>query len=107
MSRGLWFAAGAGAGVYALTRARRAAEAFTADGLRDRLHALDVGVRMFAEEVSAGRRESEPELRRRLGVAPPDGTGPAAIDADARRRARPALAAAAPATDDQHEEGSQ
>ena len=36
MRRGLWFVAGAGAGVYAMVRGRRAAEAFTADGLRDR-----------------------------------------------------------------------
>jgi len=36
MKRGLWFAAGAGAGVYAMARARRLAEAFTVEGLRDR-----------------------------------------------------------------------
>ncbi|MEZ5191145.1 MAG: DUF6167 family protein [Nocardioides sp.] len=36
MRRGLWFVAGAGAGVYATACARRVAEAFTADGLRDR-----------------------------------------------------------------------
>ena len=34
MRRGLWFVAGAGAGVYAMVRGRRLAEAFTAEGLR-------------------------------------------------------------------------
>ena len=33
MRRGLWFMAGAGAGVYAMVRARRVKEAFTVDGL--------------------------------------------------------------------------
>jgi hypothetical protein len=70
MSRSLWFAAGAGAGMWAMTRARRAAEALTADGLRDRLHALDLGARLVAAEVEAGRAEKETELRRRLGLAP-------------------------------------
>ena len=32
MARSLWFVAGAGAGVYAVTRARRAVEAVTAIG---------------------------------------------------------------------------
>lgn len=70
MSRSLWFVAGAGAGVYAMTRARRAAEALTVDGLRDRLGALDVGARLFRDEVAAGAAEKETELRRRLGLAP-------------------------------------
>ena len=37
MNRGFWFVAGAGAGVYAMVKARRAAETFTPEGLRDRL----------------------------------------------------------------------
>ena len=37
MSRTLWFVAGAGAGVYGMVRGRRAAEALTVDGLRDRV----------------------------------------------------------------------
>ena len=49
MGRPLWFVAGAGVGVYAAARARRAAESLTADGLRDRVARL------------AGRR---PALRR-------------------------------------------
>ena len=37
MSRAIWFVAGAGAGVWSMVKARRAAEAFTPDGLTDRL----------------------------------------------------------------------
>jgi len=69
MSRSLWFVAGAGAGVYAAARARRAAEALTIDGLRDRVGAAVVGLRTVREEVARGRAEAEPELRRRMGVA--------------------------------------
>ena len=70
MRRGMWFAAGAGAGIWAMVRGRRAAEAFTADGLRDRLSGLEVGARMFRDEVAAGRVEKETELRERLGLLP-------------------------------------
>ena len=73
MSRSLWFVAGAGAGVYAAARARRVAEALTADGLRDRWGAWSLGARMFREEVAAGSAERETDLRRRYGLAP-DGT---------------------------------
>ncbi len=62
--------AGAGAGVYAMVRGRRAAEVLTADGLRDRWNGLGVGARMFRDEVAAGRAEKETELRERLGLVP-------------------------------------
>ena len=55
MARTLWFAAGAGAAVYAMNRARRVRDALTADGLRDR---------------AQGRTEKETELRTRLGLVP-------------------------------------
>ncbi|QIK76745.1 DUF6167 family protein [Nocardioides piscis] len=71
MARSLWFAAGAGAGVYAMSRARRAAEALTADGMRDRLSGLGTGLRLFREEVAAGQAEKEVELRQQLGMLPP------------------------------------
>ena len=67
MARTFWFVAGAGAGAYALTRARRVAESLTADGLRDRLSGLAVGARVFRDEVAAGQAEKESELRERLG----------------------------------------
>ena len=70
MRRGLWFVAGAGAGVYAMVRGRRAAEALTIDGLKDRLNGLEVGARLFREEVAQGRVEKETELRERYGLVP-------------------------------------
>ena len=70
MARALWFVAGAGAGVYAMSRARRVAEAVSVDGLRDRLSGLGVGMRMFRDEVAAGRVEKETELRERMGLVP-------------------------------------
>jgi hypothetical protein len=68
MSRAAWFVAGAGAGVYAVIKARRTAEAFTPEGLADRLAGLSVGARIFGEEVRAGRDQKETDLRERLGL---------------------------------------
>lgn len=70
MSRPFWFVAGAGVGVYAAARARRAAESLTADGLRDRWQSLRLGAQMFAEEVAQGRTDKETELREQLGLRP-------------------------------------
>ena len=70
MRRGLWFVTGAGAGVYAMVRGRRAAEALTVDGLKDRLSGLEVGARLFREEVAQARVEKETELRERYGLVP-------------------------------------
>ncbi len=70
MNRSLWFVAGAGAGIYAVVRARRAAEALTADGMKDRLGAAAVGLRMFRDEVAHGKAEAETDLRERLGLLP-------------------------------------
>ena len=68
MSRAVWFVAGAGAGVYAALRARRAAEALSVDGLRDRVGAAVVGARIFRDEVAQGKADAETDLRERLGV---------------------------------------
>ena len=73
MRRGLWFAAGAGAGAYAVVRARRVAEMFTVEGLRDRRDGVRAGAQVFAGEAAAGRAERETELRERYGLRP-DGT---------------------------------
>ncbi len=70
MNRGLWFVAGAGAGIYIVIRGRRAAEALTIDGMQDRLNGLAVGVRMFRDEVAEGKAEAETELRERFALAP-------------------------------------
>lgn len=69
MSRGLWFVAGAGAGVYAALRARRAAEILTVEGLQDRVGAAVVGLRVFRDEVAQGRADAETDLRGRMGLA--------------------------------------
>lgn len=69
MRRGFWFVAGAGAGVYVVIRARRAAETFTPDGMRDRLAGLSVGAQLFADEVRVGMAESETDVRARLGLS--------------------------------------
>ncbi|GGU31951.1 DUF6167 family protein [Nocardioides albus] len=63
MRGAMWFVVGAGAGVYAMVKGRRAAEAFTADGLRDRAQALGVGARIFRDELATGKAEKELELR--------------------------------------------
>jgi Family of unknown function (DUF6167) len=70
MRRPFWFAAGAGAGVYAMVRGRRAAEALTLDGLRDRWSGLALGARLVREEVARGSAEKETELRERYGLVP-------------------------------------
>ncbi|WP_372733456.1 DUF6167 family protein [Nocardioides sp.] len=70
MTRGLWFVAGAGVGVYAMVRGRRAAEALTIDGVTDRLKGAEVGWQMFRHEVAAGMAEKETQLRERLALAP-------------------------------------
>ena len=68
MGRAIWFVAGASAGVYAVTRAKRVAEAFTPDGLADRLAGLSVGLHLFGEEVRTGMAEKENDVRERLGL---------------------------------------
>lgn len=98
MRRGLWFVAGAGTAVYVMVRGRRAAEALTVDGLKDRLGALEVGARMFRDEVAQGQVEKESELREKLGLVPhgtPELTG-------GRHRAMPVSTSST----NQEEEGS-
>ena len=69
MNRTVWFVAGAGAGAYALTRARRAAEVLTPEGLADRLAGLSLGLHLFGAEVRAGMAEKEHDVRERIGLA--------------------------------------
>jgi hypothetical protein len=68
MSRTLWFVAGAATSAYALVKARRAAEALTPEGLRDRMHGLSLGAHLFADEVRTGAAAKEDDLRQRLGL---------------------------------------
>jgi hypothetical protein len=65
MRRGFWFAAGAASGVYGMVRARRLVEAFTPDGMRDRVGAMVVGARLFRDEVAQGMADAETQLRER------------------------------------------
>jgi len=67
MNRGLWFVAGAGFGIYSLTKARRVAEAFTPEGLRERMAGLSLGAHLFNEELKTEMAIKENELRRRMG----------------------------------------
>ncbi|MBF4162185.1 DUF6167 family protein [Nocardioides acrostichi] len=100
MRRGLWFAAGAGAGVWAAARARRAAEALTVDGLRDRAGAAALGLRMLRDEVAQGRADAETGVRQRLGVPSP-GDSPRQLQTPAHHRL-----AARSTTTDTNEEGT-
>lgn len=68
MNRGLWFLAGATTGVYTMVKARRAAEAFTPEGVRDRLAGLSLGAHLVTEEVRTEMAARENELRERLGL---------------------------------------
>lgn len=63
MKAGIWFTAGAAAGVYGMVKVRRLAEAFTPDGMRDRVGAAFVGARMFRDEVAQGQADAETRLR--------------------------------------------
>jgi Family of unknown function (DUF6167) len=74
MNRVLWFAVGAGTGVYAMTKVRRAAEILTPDGLADRLAGLSLGAHLFTQEVKAGMAEKEKDLRVRLALPLHGGT---------------------------------
>lgn len=68
MRRGLWFAAGAGAGIYVSFRARRIAETFTSDGISDRIAALQLGGRLLREDIATGAAQKEAELRDRIAA---------------------------------------
>lgn len=68
MRRGIWFAAGAGAGIYVSFRARRVAEAFTSDGISDRIAALQLGGRLLREDIATGAAQKEAELRQRIAT---------------------------------------
>ena len=66
--RTVWFLAGGAAGVYATAKARRVAEAFSYDGVQDRLSGLLAGARVVRDELRAGMTEKETELHERLAL---------------------------------------
>lgn len=68
MSRGLWFVAGAGLGVYAMNRARKVAESLTVEGLRARWQGVQHAARLLNEDVRQAQADREHELRADLGL---------------------------------------
>jgi hypothetical protein len=84
VSRVFWFAVGAGSGVYAAVKSRRAARRLTPQDLGDQIGAAGLGLRLLADEVRAGMADKETQLRQQLGLPDP---GP-----------RPALAVSAAET---------
>ncbi len=73
MSRAIWFAAGAAAGVYGSVKARRAAYRLSTPGIIDQAAALGVGWRAFSADLRDGMQERQDDVVRRLdatAVAP-------------------------------------
>jgi hypothetical protein len=64
--RTLWFVAGTAAGVYATTKARRAAYRLSMPGLIDQAAAAGLGWRAFAGELRDGMTLYEHEVALRL-----------------------------------------
>jgi len=60
--RGLWFAAGAASGVYAMVKVRRVVEVFTPDGIGARVAAARAGARQFTATVNEAAHEREIDL---------------------------------------------
>ncbi|GAB2981367.1 DUF6167 family protein [Nocardioides montaniterrae] len=76
MKRGVWFGAGVAAGVYGVVKVQRIAEAFSPDGIRDRLGALGMGARLMREEMVQGQADAEAGLRERYGLPATDDVPP-------------------------------
>jgi hypothetical protein len=84
MARLFWAALGAAAGVYAVRKVTKAAEAYTPTGVAHGLSDFADGLRELAEAVREGMAEREDELKLALGIdAGTEGTEPG--DASARR----------------------
>jgi hypothetical protein len=69
IGKGVLFAAGAAAGVYATVKVRRLAESFTPDGIHDRISALALGARLMREEFVQGAADAEADIRQRYAAA--------------------------------------
>jgi len=68
--RTVWFVAGTAAGVYAATKARRAAYRLSMPGLIDQAAAAGLGWRAFAGELRDGMTQYEREVAARLDTHP-------------------------------------
>jgi hypothetical protein len=74
--RTVWFVAGTAAGVYAATKARRAAYRLSMPGLIDQAAAAGLGWRAFAGELRNGMTQYEREVAARLDPTPTSGPRP-------------------------------
>ncbi|CAN5140224.1 MAG: hypothetical protein H0V13_11980 [Nocardioidaceae bacterium] len=72
MGRALWFAAGAGAGLWTTLKARRVVYRLTPEGVTDQVATWGLGARAFAEEVRIGMAEREVEIAHELALPPGD-----------------------------------
>jgi hypothetical protein len=68
MARLFWIALGAAAGVYAVRKVGKAAEAYTPAGVAHGLSDFGEGLRELADAVREGMAEREDELRLALGI---------------------------------------
>ena len=89
MARLFWVALGAAAGVYAVRKVGKAAQAYTPAGVADGLSDFGDGLRELAAAVREGMAEREGELRLALGIdagtADDPEAGAARLDAAAAR----------------------
>ena len=83
MARLFWVALGAAAGVYAVRKVTKAAEAYTPAGVAHGLSDFADGLRELADAVREGMSEREEELRLALGIDA--GTEDAGAGTTARR----------------------
>ncbi len=83
MARLFWVALGAAAGVYAVRKVTKAAEAYTPAGVAHGLSDFADGLRELADAVREGMSEREEELKLALGIDA--GTVDAGDDPAARR----------------------
>ena len=90
MSRLFWTALGAAAGVYAVRKVSKAAQAYTPAGVAHGLADFGDGLRELAAAVREGMAEREDELRLALGID----TDTVAEPETAGRRLDPAAARA-------------
>lgn len=77
MKRMIWFAVGTAAGVYAVTKLRQRARAFTPQGVFGAVDRVAVAVERFGDQVRAGMTEREAALRDALGLDPSAAAEPA------------------------------
>jgi hypothetical protein len=89
VARLFWLGLGAAAGVYAVRRVGKAAQAYTPAGVADGLSDFGDGLRELAAAVREGMAEREGELRLALGIdagtADDPEAGAARLDADTAR----------------------